>query len=303
MSMIYTVTLNPAIDYVVHTACMRLGEVNRSTHESMYIGGKGINVSAVLRELHVSSTALGFTAGFTGEAIIRGVHDMGINADFVHLEKGISRINLKIKSGEETELNGCGPVIPDETIAALFEKLTLLKDGDTIVLAGSIPGSLPADIYERILQKLSGNAIRTVVDASGELLRRVLPYHPFLIKPNHHELGELFGVELHDMEAALPYAKKLQEMGARNVLVSMAEQGAFVLCEEGTVHCCGVCKGIVKNSVGAGDSMLAGFLAGLEEGDAAHALCLGTAAGGATAFSEGLAKEAEIRRLLAEIKS
>ncbi len=300
--MIYTVTFNPAIDYIVHAGSMRLGEVNRNSQEKIYIGGKGINVSFVLKELGVDSTALGFAAGFTGDAIVQGVQDKGIDADFVQLEQGFSRINLKIKSDEETELNGRGPDIPETAIRSLFEKLEHLEFGDTLVLAGSIPGSLPSDMYEHILQLLTGRGIRTVVDASGELLLRVLRYRPFLIKPNHHELGELFGVTLHTMEEALPYAQRLREMGARNVLVSMAEQGAFLLSEDGELYRCGVCRGTVKNSVGAGDSMLAGFLAGLVEGDTAYALRLGTAAGGATAFSEGLAKGTEIRRLLEELE-
>ena len=195
--MVYTVTFNPAIDYVVHTGEMKLGMTNRSEREEMYFGGKGINVSIVLRELGVDSKALGFTAGFTGEAIEKGLADMGIDTDFVRLENGNSRINVKIKSEEETELNGQGPDIDDDAVAALFEKLEALRDGDTLVLAGSIPSSLPSDIYERILAKLAGRDIRTVVDATKDLLLNVLKYKPFLIKPNDHELGEMFGVALH----------------------------------------------------------------------------------------------------------
>lgn len=296
--MVYTVTFNPAIDYVVHTGEMKLGMTNRSEREEMYFGGKGINVSIVLRELGVDSKALGFTAGFTGEAIEKGLADMGIDTDFVRLENGNSRINVKIKSEEETELNGQGPDIDDDAVAALFEKLEALRDGDTLVLAGSIPSSLPSDIYERILAKLAGRDIRTVVDATKDLLLNVLKYKPFLIKPNNHELGEMFGVALSTDADIEKYARKLQEMGARNVLISMAGDGAMLIDETGEKHRCGVCKGTVKNSVGAGDSMVAGFTAGIQNGDYEYALKLGTAAGGATAFSDGLAQKEKIAELL-----
>lgn len=302
--MVYTVTFNPAIDYVVHTGEMKLGMTNRSEREEMYFGGKGINVSIVLRELGVDSKALGFTAGFTGEAIEKGLADMGIDTDFVRLENGNSRINVKIKSEEETELNGQGPDIDDDAVAALFEKLETLHDGDTLVLAGSIPSSLPSDIYERILAKLAGRDIRTVVDATKDLLLNVLKYKPFLIKPNNHELGEMFGVALSTDADIEKYARKLQEMGARNVLISMAGDGAMLIDETGEKHRCGVCKGTVKNSVGAGDSMVAGFTAGIQQGDQGdksdyeYALKLGTAAGGATAFSDGLAQKEKIAELL-----
>ena len=296
--MVYTVTFNPAIDYVVHTGEMKLGMTNRSEREEMYFGGKGINVSIVLRELGVDSKALGFTAGFTGEAIEKGLADMGIDTDFVRLENGNSRINVKIKSEEETELNGQGPDIDDDAVAALFEKLETLRDGDTLVLAGSIPSSLPADIYERILAKLAGRDIRTVVDATKDLLLNVLKYKPFLIKPNNHELGEMFGVALSTDADIEKYARKLQGMGARNVLISMAGDGAMLIDETGEKHRCGVCKGTVKNSVGAGDSMVAGFTAGIQNGDYEYALKLGTAAGGATAFSDGLAQKEKIAELL-----
>lgn len=301
-SMIYTVTFNPAVDYVVHTGAMQLGLVNRSSAEEIYFGGKGINVSFVLQELGIPSVALGFIAGFTGDAIEQGVQEKGVTADFIRLPEGFSRINVKIKSGTETELNGQGPRIGAQALDALFRKLTQLEDGDTLVLAGSIPNTLPSDMYEQILRQLSGKHIRAVVDASGELLRRVLPYRPFLIKPNHHELEELFGKPLHSMEEIAACAEKLRQEGAQNVLVSMAENGALLIDESGARHVCGVCRGTVKNSVGAGDSMLAGFLAGITEGDAAHALKLGTAAGGATAFSEGLAERALIDRLLQQLQ-
>ena len=296
--MVYTVTFNPAIDYVVHTEEMKLGATNRSEREVMYFGGKGINVSIVLRELGIDSKALGFTAGFTGEAIEKGLADVGIDTDFVRLETGNSRINVKIKASEETELNGQGPDIDDKAISVLFEKLDRLSNGDTLVLAGSIPSSLPSDIYERILERLSGRNIRAVVDATKDLLLNVLKYKPFLIKPNNHELGEMFGVTLNSDEEIETYARKLQEMGAVNVLISMAGDGAMLIDEYGKMHRCGVCKGVVKNSVGAGDSMVAGFTAGVIKGDYEYALKLGTAAGGATAFSDGLATKEEITELV-----
>lgn len=299
--MIYTVTFNPAIDYVVRTPELKTGQVNRSEGEQMFFGGKGINVSIVLGELGVRSAALGFVAGFTGEAIENGLAKMGINTDFVRLKNGNSRINVKIKSYEETEINGQGPDISGDELAQLYAKLDKLEDGDTLILAGSIPSSLPSDIYEKILQRLSGRDIRTVVDATKELLLNTLKYRPFLIKPNNFELGELFGVTLESDDDIMHYAKKLQEMGARNILVSMAENGAVLLDESGNFHRCGVCKGTVVNSVGAGDSMLAGFIAGKEKGDDDYALRLGTAAGGATTFSEGLATGEEIMRLIEEL--
>lgn len=299
--MVYTVTFNPAIDYVVHTDEMTVGSVNRAKSEKIYFGGKGINVSIVLKELGIPSKALGFVAGFTGAAIEQGIVEKGIETDFVHLENGFSRINVKIKSGNETELNGQGPAIDDQALGALFRKLDNLTDGDTIVLAGSIPDSMPSDSYEKILEHLSGKKVRTVVDATKNLLMNVLKYKPFLIKPNNHELGEMFGVTLKTNEEIEEYARRLKDMGARNVLVSMAGDGALLLDENGETHTCGVCKGTVKNSVGAGDSMVAGFIAGSEKGDYDYALKLGTAAGGATAFSDGLAQRDEIFRLLEQL--
>lgn len=300
--MIYTITFNPAIDYVVHTGALEPGGVNRSTKEEIYFGGKGINVSFVLKELDLTSKALGFIAGFTGDAIEKGLAEKGIETDFVHLKEGFTRINVKIKSGEETELNGQGPYIDESAIRELFQKLDSLQNGDTLVLAGSIPGTLPADIYEQILQYISHKEIKTVVDATGELLLRVLKYKPFLIKPNNYELGELFHTTLKDISEIETYARKLQEMGARNVLISMAGDGALLIDEHGKNHRCGVCKGAVKNSVGAGDSMVAGFIAGSQNGDYEYALKLGTATGGATAFSDGLAQKQEIFELLKQLQ-
>ncbi len=299
--MVYTVTFNPAIDYVIQMDELKTGSVNRSKSERMYCGGKGINVSIVLRELGINSKALGFVAGFTGKAIEDGVTEKGVQTDFVHLKSGCSRINVKIKSADETEINGQGPEISDDAIDRLYDKLDDLSHGDVLVLAGSIPDSLPSDIYEKILSHISDKKIRIVVDATKDLLLNVLKYKPFLIKPNNHELGELFGTELKSIGEIVDCAKKLKEMGAVNVLVSMAGDGAILLDENGEIHQCGVCKGKVKNSVGAGDSMVAGFIAGLENGDYEYALKLGTATGGATAFSDELAKKDEIYNLLQQL--
>lgn len=299
--MVYTVTFNPAIDYFVRMDELKAGSINRSTSEKMFFGGKGINVSVVLAELGIQSIALGFVAGFTGRAIRDGVGSMGIETDFVELEDGCSRINVKISSGVETEINGQGPRIPAEAIDRLYEKLDALQDGDTLVLAGSIPDTLPGDIYEKILAHLSHRNIKTVVDATKDLLLNVLKYRPFLIKPNRQELGEMFGVSLETDEEIIFYAGKLREMGAVNVLISMAGDGAILVDDRGEVHRCGVCKGAVKNSVGAGDSMVAGFIAGSESGSPEYALKLGTAAGGATAFSDRLAKRDEIFELLKQL--
>lgn len=299
--MVYTVTFNPAIDYVIYTDEMKIGTVNRAENEKIYFGGKGINVSIILNELGIKSEALGFVAGFTGEAIEKGMAKYGIKTDFVHLDEGFSRINVKIRSSSETELNGQGPKVPEEKINALFKKFDKIQDGDTIVLAGSIPSSLPLDIYEKILKSLQNKNVRTVVDATGDLLMNVLKYKPFLIKPNNFELGEIFGVTLKTIEDISDCALKLKEMGAVNVLISMAGDGALLVDEDGKIHVCGVCKGNVKNSVGAGDSMVAGFIAGCEKKSYEYALKLGTAAGGATAFSEGLAQKDLIYSLLEQL--
>lgn len=299
--MIYTITFNPAVDYVVYTDELQVGKVNRSKSEEIYFGGKGINVSMVLNELGIRSKAMGFVAGFTGAAIEKGLTDAGIETDFVHLNKGFTRINVKIKSHAETELNGQGPEIPTEKLDELFDRLDGIKDGDGVILAGSIPSYLPSDIYERLLERLKDRNIRAVVDATDDLLVNVLKYRPFLIKPNNFELGDIFGVTINTNEEIVKYAGKLKDMGAVNVLVSMAGDGAILLDEFGKTHVCGVCKGQVKNSVGAGDSMVAGFLAGCAKGDYEYALKLGTAAGGATAFSDGLAKKDDIFKLLRQL--
>lgn len=299
--MVYTVTFNPAVDYVVRTDEMKVGKVNRTENESIYFGGKGINVSMVLQELGIPSKALGFVAGFTGLAIEQGVAQKGIATDFIHLDSGFSRINVKIKSDAETELNGRGPDIDDHSLNELFLKLDTISDGDILVLAGSIPASMPADVYERILERLSDKKVKVVVDATKDLLLNVLKYKPFLIKPNNHELGEMFDRHLNTTDEIAEYAKKLKDMGACNVLVSMAGDGALLLDENEKLHICGVCKGTVKNSVGAGDSMVAGFIAGSMQGDYEYALKLGTASGGATAFSDGLAEKKEIFKLLEQL--
>ena len=296
--MIYTVTFNPALDYVVRVDHFKLGEVNRTAEENIFYGGKGINVSAVLANLGYESRALGFGAGFTGEEIERGAKRLGFESDFIHVEKGMSRINVKLKSGQESEINGMGPEITQRDVDKLFEKLEYLKEGDVIVLSGSIPSSIDRGIYERILAKLQGRGILAVVDAEKELLLNVLKYHPFLIKPNNHELGDMFGTVLESREEISEYAGRLQKMGAANVLVSMAGDGSLLVTEDGQVCRMGAARGKVKNSVGAGDSMVAGFLAGyLEKGDYSHALRLGTAAGGATAFSDGLGTRERIMEL------
>ncbi len=299
--MIYTVTFNPAIDYVVTIDNIKTGCVNRLSSEQMYFGGKGINISIVLKELGVESKALGFVAGFTGEAIEKGLRVAGIDTDFVRLETGNSRINVKIRSEVETELNGSGPEISESAVSELFDRLNKLENGDTIVLAGSVPKTLRRDIYERIIRSLLDKEIRVVADAEKELLLNVLKYKPFLIKPNIHELADIFGKTPETDDEIIRYAQKLKDMGAQNVLVSMAGDGAILLDSNNNIHRSGVCSGIVRNSVGSGDSMIAGFLAGISHGDYKYALRLGTAAGGATAFSDGLAVKEEIQRLMKQL--
>ena len=301
--MIYTVTFNPSIDYIVRLEDLTVGEINRVNYEQILPGGKGINVSIVLKNLGHDSAALGFLAGFTGVAMQQMLHSFGVKDDFVRLDDGFSRINVKIKAGRETEINGQGPVITEEAQRTLFEKLDRLKSGDTLVLAGSIPNTLPDDIYERIMEHLAGRGIRIVVDATKNLLRRVLKYRPFLIKPNNHELGEMFGVDLKTDDEIVYHAKKLQEEGATNVLISMAGDGAILLTSEGVFYRSTAPKGMLVNSVGAGDSMVAGFLAGFMEsnGDYERAFYMGVATGSASAFSENLATREEALALLKTI--
>lgn len=294
--MIYTVTFNPSLDYIVSVKDFQLGKTNRTTKEQMLAGGKGINVSTVLKNLGIDNIALGFTAGFTGEQLTRMAEHDGLKCDFIQLEKGFSRINIKMKDFDGTEINGIGPVIDDQALEKLMSKLQQLKAGDILVLAGSIPSSVSETIYRDIMSELGGKGIEFVVDATKDLLLNVLEYRPFLIKPNSHELGEIFEVELKTRESVVPYARKLQEMGARNVLVSMAGQGAVLLNETGQVFMAPAPKGQVVNAVGAGDSMVAGFLAGwIKSKDSYHAFRMGLAAGSASAFSELLATKEEVK--------
>ena len=302
--MVYTVTLNPALDYVVRTDALRAGEMNRMSSAEIQFGGKGINVSAVLRALDVDSVALGFAAGFTGKELERMLRERGICTDFVWLEAGQTRINVKVKAKEETELNAAGPDIPARAFQALLQKLDALRRGDVFVLAGSIPGTLRGDVYRQMLRRIDGRGVLTVVDAEGSLLADALAYRPFLVKPNHIELGALFDKTLETDEEILTCARELQSRGARNVLVSMAGDGSLLLDETGAHQRLGVPKGRVRNSVGAGDSMVAGFLAGwLKASDYAAAHRLGAAAGSATAFSDGLATREEIEGLLPYISA
>lgn len=293
--MIYTITFNPALDYIMVVPSCRNGEVNRTESEKIMAGGKGINVSIVLNNMGVENTALGFISGFTGGAIENILADMNCRTDFIKLDNGFSRINVKIKSDTETEINGQGPDISDDAVKKLYEKLDSLNDGDTLVLAGSIPSSLSDSIYCEIMDYLKDKKLNIVVDATKDLLVNVLKYKPFLVKPNNHEIGEIFGVELKTRSEVVPYAKKMQEMGAKNVLVSMAGEGAVFVGENGEVYESEAPKGKLVNSTGAGDSMVAGFLAGyMEKQDFMYALKMGLSAGSASAFSENLATKEEI---------
>lgn len=302
--MIYTVTFNPSLDYIVGVDHFELGMTNRTSYEQLLAGGKGINVSYVLKNLGFKSTALGFLAGFVGEEIKKRLTEDGINADFFMIEDGVSRINVKLKNIDGTEINGRGPDIKTYEVEELKAKINTLKEGDILILAGSIPQSMPDTIYMDIMNNLSDRGIDIVVDATKDLLMNVLAYKPFLIKPNNHELGEIFGVKLHTREDVIPYAKKLQEKGARNVLVSMAGTGAVLVAEDGNVYMSDAPKGTVINAVGAGDSMVAGFVAGyLETHDHEYAFHKGIAAGSASAFSEQLATKDEVETLFEMIHS
>lgn len=295
--MVYTVTFNPAIDYCMQTGKIDFGKTNRSSAESLYFGGKGINVAVILVRLGVPAKALGFIAGFTGDALEKAVAEYGVETDFIRLESGYTRINVKLKGECETEINAQGPAITEKELETFFEKLDTLTAGDTLVLAGSVPGTLPKDTYERILERLDGRGIRFVVDATKELLSGALKYRPYLIKPNIHELSELIGKTLTTDEEIVDGAEKLRQMGARNVLVSLGKDGALLLDEFGNVHRAKALGGKPKNTVGAGDSMVAGFIAGAAR-DYDYALLLGSAAGGATACASGLATREEIEALL-----
>jgi 1-phosphofructokinase len=297
--MIYTVTFNPSLDYIVDVDHLRLGSVNRTTHEVIYPGGKGVNVSIVLKNLGFDNTALGFLAGFTGEEIRERMQKAGINAEFITVREGMSRINIKVRSDEESEINGMGPMIGSADIEKLYQKLDTLTEDDVLVLAGSIPSVMPETMYSDIMKRLEGKRIRIAVDATRDLLMNVIPYRPFVIKPNNHELGEIFGVELKTREDVIPYAKKLKEQGARNVIVSMAGEGAVMVAEDGMEYSSPAPKGKVVNSVGAGDSMVAGFLAGyLATGSYEQAFRMGMCTGSASAFSEELATKGEVEALM-----
>lgn len=297
--MIFTVTFNPSLDYIVRVDEMRLGTINRTNYEQILPGGKGINVSIVLGNLGHPSRALGFSAGVTGAALEKLLADTGVDADLVHVKAGFTRINAKIKAVEETELNGQGPRIAPEDVDALFSKLDVLGQDDTLVISGSVPNTLPSDMYEQVMERLTGRGVRIVVDAERDLLTRVLPYRPFLVKPNNHELGDIFGVTLKTRDEVVPYALRMQEMGAQNVLVSMAGEGGVLVAADGQVYQSPAAKGTVVNSVGAGDSCVAGFLAGLmETGSYQTAFRMGLAAGSASAFSDHLATRSEVEDLM-----
>lgn len=297
--MIFTVTFNPSLDYIVRVDEMRLGTINRTNYEQLLPGGKGINVSIVLGNLGHPSRALGFSAGVTGVALEKLLADAGVDADLVHVKEGFTRINAKVKAVEETELNGQGPRIAPEDVDALFSKLDVLDQDDTLVISGSVPNTLPSDMYEQVMERLAGRGVRIVVDAERDLLTRVLPYRPFLVKPNNHELGDIFGVTLKTRDEVVPYARRMQEMGAQNVLVSMAGEGGVLVAADGQVYQSPAAKGTVVNSVGAGDSCVAGFLAGLmETGSYQTAFRMGLAAGSASAFSDHLATRPEVEDLM-----
>ena len=297
--MIFTVTFNPSLDYIVRVGEMRLGTINRTNYEQLLPGGKGINVSIVLGNLGHPSRALGFSAGVTGVALEKLLADTGVDADLVHVKAGFTRINAKVKAVEETEINGQGPRIAPEDVDALFSKLDVLGQDDTLVISGSVPNTLPSDMYEQVMERLAGRGVRIVVDAERDLLTRVLPYRPFLVKPNNHELGDIFGVTLKTRDEVVPYARRMQEMGAQNVLVSMAGEGGVLVAADGQVYQSPAAKGTVVNSVGAGDSCVAGFLAGLmETGSYQTAFRMGLAAGSASAFSDHLATRPEVEDLM-----
>lgn len=296
--MVYTVTLNPALDYVMKLKALRTDDINRTDGEEIYYGGKGINVSVILTQLGIPNTALGFLGGFTGKKLEEMLKNDNVSCDFNYLKNGDTRINVKIKADKEIDLNACGPEITKEDMQSFLKKLDGIKSGDYLILAGSIPNTLPDDIYEQILERVGDRNINCVVDATGDLLKNVLKYKPFLIKPNHHELGDLFSVQIKSDDDIVKYSKKLQEMGAKNVLVSMAKDGAMLTDENGRVHKIGNAKGKLINSVGCGDSMVAGFTAGyIKTADYSYALRLGSACGNATAFSEKLATREEIERV------
>ena len=301
--MIYTVTFNPAIDYVVYVSELKVGKTNRSQHEDVFLGGKGINVSTMLNNLGVENKALGFVAGETGELVEQGLKERGMDTDFIRLPEGDTRINVKVRGKLETEVNGSGPHIPDVYIQQLMEKLEQVNDDDVIVLSGSVPRSVSKDVYANIMEQMKGRPVKIVVDAAGDLMKNVLPHRPFLIKPNRAELEGLAGKVLGKTREIMRSAKDLQAQGARNVLVSLGGDGALLLDETGKFHRIGVPKGELKTSVGSGDSMVAGFLAGYQKtGDYVTALRTGAACGSASAFSTALATREEVESMYHELE-
>lgn len=301
--MIYTITFNPSLDYIIQVDNFTTGTINKTKYEKILPGGKGINVSIVLSNLGHESTALGFTAGFTGQEIENKMKNFGCQTSFIHVQEGLSRINVKMKSDNETEINGMGPNITQENIQELFNTLDTLTNQDILVISGSIPSTLPDDIYEKIMKHLEDKHIKIIVDATKNLMMRVLKYKPFLVKPNNHELGELFNVTLKTQEEVIPYAQKLKELGAQNVLISMAGDGAVFIDTNNQVYKSPAPEGIVVNSVGAGDSMVAGFISGyLNTNDYHHAFLKGICSGSASAFSENLCTESEVNELLKQVK-
>jgi len=301
--MIYTVTLNPSIDYVIKVDKLTTGNINRVNEEHVYPGGKGINVTRILKSLDNDNIALGFVSGFTGDYIINSLQELNLKSDFIKVKEGFTRINVKVKSEEETEINGQGPKISEEELNQFYKVIDKLVDGDILILSGSIPSCLDERLYESIMKKVEDRDIKVIVDATKNLLLNVLKYNPFLIKPNNHELAEMFNVELNSTEDVVFYARKLKEMGAQNILISMGKDGALLVTENDEVFASSVAKGEVVNSVGAGDSMVAGFIAGyLKSNSYEEALRLGAASGGATAFSSDLATREFIDKLVDEIK-
>ena len=299
---IYTVTFNPSLDYIVSVKDFRSGMTNRTSSELMLAGGKGINVSIVLGNLGIKSTALGFIAGFTGDEIVRRLHNGGINSEFIKINDGISRINIKLKSIDGTEINGQGPHIDSSHIEQLMNRLRRLESGDVLVLAGSIPAGISDNIYKDIMDMLKDKGVQIVVDATSRLLTNVLEYNPFFIKPNQHELGDIFNVTLNKQEEVIPYALELKKMGAVNVCVSMGGKGAILVADDGNVYKAKAPDGILKNSVGAGDSLVAGFLSGwIEKKDYEYAFRKGVATGSASAFSERLATNGEVNDLIGKV--
>ena len=301
--MIYTVTFNPSLDYIVSVEDFRPGLTNRTDSELLLPGGKGINVSIVLKNLGISSIALGFVAGVTGDEVVRRLTEMGVESGFIGIGEGFTRINLKLQSIDGTEINGQGPKISREKVQMLMEQLSRLEEGDVLFLSGSIPASMPDNTYQKIMERLDNRNVRIVVDATKDLLLNALPYHPFLIKPNNHELGEIFDVELGTRSEVISYAGKLKERGAQNVLVSLAGEGAVLVAADGKVYEAPAPEGVLINGVGAGDSMVAGFMAGyMEKEDYEYAFHMGLAAGSASAFSEYLATKEEILQVYDQVK-